>query len=361
MDFIDEIKALVGRISPRIEYSQTEEATKNALIMPFINTLGYNVFDPTEVMPEFTADVGTKKGERVDYAIMDNGNPIILFECKRVGVNLADEEASQLFRYFSNTTAQVGVLTNGLSYQFYSDLKEPNKMDANPFLEFNIQNMDDVTINELKKFTRSAFDLNSVLKAASEMQYTNGIKRILNEELKNPSEDFVKFFVKQVYSGTITKAVKEQFTQIIKQAFQHFINDRIGDRFKMVLEYENESSIESKAILEKRNTDNDGVDDNRGIITTEDEHEGYLIVKAVLCNIVSLDRVVMRDTKNYCGILLDDNNRKPVCRLHFNTVQKYIGIYGEDGKEIKFTIEGLNDIFQYGEQLKNTVRLYMDE
>lgn len=361
MDFIDEIKALATRIPKQLEHLQTEEATKNALIMPFINALGYNVFDPTEVMPEFTADVGTKKGEKVDYAIMKDGKPIILFECKRASANLDDGQASQLFRYFATTDARFGVLTDGILYRFYSDLEDPNKMDAKPFLEFNMQEIDDATVGELKRFTKSAFDLEEMIAAAGEMKYTKEIKRILGEELRNPSEDFVRFFAKQVYSGLMTKAVREQFTQLTKQAFQHFINDRISDRLKSALEREAEPPGETQSVPEKQATDNGyGVRDDRGIITTQDEHEGYLIVKAILREVVAPDRVAMRDTKSYCGILFDDNRRKPICRLHFNTSQKYLGLFNEERNEERISIEGLDDIFQYGERLKNMVRLYAD-
>ena len=361
MDFIDEIKALAARIPKQMEHLQTEEATKNALIMPFINALGYNVFDPTEVMPEFTADVGIKKGEKVDYAIMKDGKPIILFECKRASANLAGEQASQLFRYFTATDARFGVLTNGILYQFYSDLEEPNKMDLKTFLEFNMQDIDEAVVGELKKFTKATFDLSEMVETANELKYTSGIKRILSEEMRNPSEDFVRFFAVKVYSGRMTQTVRDQFTQITKQAFQHFINDRISDRLKSALEREAEPPGETQSVPDEQATDNGyGVRDDRGIITTKDEHEGYLIVKAILREIVAPDRVAMRDTKNYCGILLDDNNRKPICRLHFNTSQKYLGLFDEERNEERISIEGLDDIFQYGERLKNMVRLYAD-
>ena len=134
MDFADQITALASRIHKQLDHIQTEEATKNALILPFINALGYNVFDPTEVVPEFTADVGIKKGEKVDYAIKLDGKVIMLFECKQVGAALSRAHASQLFRYFTVTEARVGVLTNGVTYLFFSDLEEPNKMDERPFL-----------------------------------------------------------------------------------------------------------------------------------------------------------------------------------------------------------------------------------
>ena len=96
MDLADRLREMSGRIKQRIDNVKTEEATKNALVMPFINhVVGCNVFDPAEVVPEFIADVGTKKGEKVDYAIFQDGDPIMLFECKHYGVDLGKVPASQ--------------------------------------------------------------------------------------------------------------------------------------------------------------------------------------------------------------------------------------------------------------------------
>jgi hypothetical protein len=118
MDLIDQLRALATRVAAAKDMIQTEEATKNAMIMPFIQLLGYNVFDPMEVTPELVADVGTKKGEKVDYAVLRDGKPIMLFECKKSGADLHINHASQLFRYFHVTEARFGVLTNGLAYKF---------------------------------------------------------------------------------------------------------------------------------------------------------------------------------------------------------------------------------------------------
>ncbi len=139
MDLIDRLRDLASRLEKIVAQLQTEEATKNALVMPFINALGYNVFDPLEVVPEFTADVGTKKGEKVDYAIMQDGKPIILMEVKAANCNLDNAHCSQLYRYFSVTDARFSVLTNGIHYRFFSDLESPNKMDARPFLEVDMR------------------------------------------------------------------------------------------------------------------------------------------------------------------------------------------------------------------------------
>lgn len=84
MDLADCVQEIASRAAKQIEHITTEEATKNAFVMPLVNALGYNVFDPTEVVPEFTADIGTKKSEKVDYAIMRDGEPSILMGMQAV-------------------------------------------------------------------------------------------------------------------------------------------------------------------------------------------------------------------------------------------------------------------------------------
>lgn len=215
MDLIDKIKDIASRIPQQKDHIQTEEATKNAFIMPFISALGYDVFNPTEVVPEFTADVGTKKGEKVDYAIKKDNGIIILIECKWSGADLHQDHASQLYRYFSATEARFAILTNGIVYKFYSDIDERNKMDSKPFFTFNILEFQDHQVNELKKFTKSAFSLDDILTTASTLKYTGAIKKILEEELENPSEEFVKFFALKIFDGRLTKPVIEKFTVIV--------------------------------------------------------------------------------------------------------------------------------------------------
>ena len=352
MDLVDKIKDLASRIPNQMEHIQTEEATKNAFIMPFISTLGYDVFNPMEVIPEFTADIGTKKGEKVDYAIKKDNDFIMLIECKWSGADLHKDHASQLYRYFAATEARFGILTNGIIYQFYSDIDEPNKMDAKPFFTFNILEFQNHQIHELKKFTKAAFSLDDILTTASTLKYTGAIKKILAQELENPSEQFVRFFATQIFDGRLTKPVMEQFTTIVKEARQQFIKEKLNERLSSALSA-NESSIEKQQIEEAAEHE----EDDNGIITTDEEIEGFNIVKAVLRQSIDIKRVTMRDTKSYCGILLDDNNRKPICRLHFNHSQKYLGILTMK-KEEKIAIESVDDIFKYTDQLISTAAEY---
>lgn len=360
MDFIDELKALGSRIPKQLELIQTEEATKNALIMPFIKALGYNVFDPREVVPEYIADVGVKKGEKVDYAIMMDGKPVILFECKWHGANLDQEHASQLHRYFHTTEARIGVLTNGVVYRFFSDLDSPNKMDTKPFLELNMLNLDDPVVESVKKFSKTVFVLEDIVSAASEMKYRREIKRLFAEQYSTPSDEFVKFFAAQVYSGKITQKVCQQFADFTKKALREFVSDRINERFKSAMSEEALERPEKLTIgSDPEKTVETDLDERDGkIVTTEDEIEGFYIVKAILREIVDGKRISLRDTQSYAGILLDDNNRKPICRLRFNGPVKYISIVDSSRKKEQFKIEDLNDIYSHAERLKKAVLSY---
>lgn len=355
MDLIDRIKDLSNRASQQLDHIQTEEATKNAFIMPFISSLGYDVFNPMEVIPEFTADIGTKKGEKVDYAIKKDQKIIILIECKWCGSDLQKEHASQLYRYFSATEARFAILTNGLDYEFYSDIDEPNKMDSKPFFSFNILQFEEHQIGELKKFTKSAFSLEDILTTASTLKYTGAIKKILEDELKNPSESFVRFFATKIYDGRITQPVLEQFTHIVKEARIQFINERINERLKSAMSAEQTASEEEEYTIDlERKKDKDT---NNGIVTTQEEIDGFNIIKAISRDVIDVGRVFMRDTKSYCGVLLDDNNRKPICRMHFNSSQKYIGIFKEK-KEERVPINAVDDIFSFAERIKETLTAY---
>jgi len=360
MDFIDRIKELSARIPNQIDHIQTEEATKNAFVMPFIAALEYSVFDPREVLPEFTADIGAKKGEKVDYAILRDDKPIILFECKYCGVDLEKEHATQLYRYFIATEAHFGVLTNGIIYRFYSDLEKPNVMDEKPFLEFNMLDIEEPLVEELKKFTKTSFDLDSILTTAVELKYTKEIIKLIDGEMRSPSDDFVKFFASQVYSGRLTPPVREQFTELTSKAFKQVINNKINDRLKEAARLSEENVLSERATPEHVTETPNEVEKppSGGITTTEEELEGYYIIKTILRTIVDAKRVNIRDTKSYCGILLDDNNRKPVCRLHFNSPQKHLAVFDEQKNIEKLPIDNVDDIYKHADRLKAIVAYY---
>lgn len=359
MDFKDQIKLLSERVIKLKDNILTEEATKTAFIMPFIQTLGYDVFDPTEVIPEFTCDVGIKKGEKIDYAIHKDGSPAILVECKHWKEDL-NSHNGQLFRYFHVSNARFGILTNGIVYRFYTDLVEKNKMDEKPFFEFNMERYRETQVEKLREFHKSYFDVDSILNTASELKYTNEIRNAIVQEVSEPTDEFVKYFAKPVYPGRFTDAILEQFRAIVKQAFIQYTNDYMNERLKSAISSDtvvgNKAEVKTEAGAA---AENDVPDEESRIVTTEEELQGFYIVRAILCNIVDLNRVVDRDTISYFGILFDDNNRKPICRLHFNGGKKYVETFDENKVGTKYLIESLNDIYKLSEPIVAVVQNYL--
>lgn len=354
MDLIDQLKALASRIANTKSLIQTEEATKNAMVMPFIQLLGYNVFDPTEVTPELTADIGTKKGEKVDYAILRDGRPIMLLECKKCGAELNVNHAGQLFRYFHVTSSRFGVLTNGLRYQFFTDLEQPNKMDDKPFFEFDMLDFKERDVEELKKFAKSAFDEDVILTTASDLKYTRILQNRLGDWMTAPPEEFVRLLSSDLLLGKrFTPATKDQFTTLTKRAFEQFLSERINDRLIGALAAE-KPQLESAGGPKADATDQ--------IVTTAEELEGLHIVRAILRELVNPRRINMRDNQSYCAILLDDNNRKPVCRLRFNNTQKLtVGIFNQQKEEERFPLQHIDELYGFAEQLKATVSMHLPE
>lgn len=354
MDFKDYCKQLADRVSSLKEQILTEEATKNAFIMPFIQMLGYDVFNPTEVVPEMDCDLIKKKGEKIDYAIMKDGEPIMLIECKhwKQDLNLHD---NQLKKYFVASKARFGLITNGIIYRFYTDLVKQNIMDDMPFLEVNMENLKESHIEELKKFHKSYFDIDNILSTASELKYMSELKATIKAEFANPSSDFVRYFTKRVYDGMVNQKVLDQFTNLVKRSLAGHINDVMSERLNVAIK----TTEEEAPIVPPQEAQEEVIEPVNKVVTTEEELEGFYIVKAILRSAIAAERVTYRDAQSYFAIFIDDNNRKPVCRLYFNKTTKAIGIFNEDKSETKHKIESLDDIYNHQEELKSAVSKYL--
>ncbi len=357
MDFVDRLNNLAKKVGQVSSSLATEEATKNALVMPFLHSiLGYDIFDPSEVIPEFTADTATKKGEKVDYALIQDGKVQILIECKKYGEVLSPKHAGQLFRYFSVTDARFAVLTNGSVYNFYTDLDAPNRMDEKPFLVMDLENLDEHVIPEVKKFSKDKFSIDSIVDAAGELKYVSQIKRMLTVQFENPEDDFVKFFASRLHDGVVTSKVRAQFTEHCKKALKQFLNDKINDRLKSAISSSGDDYlIESAEIFQDEK--GEPAEESK-IVTTEEEIEGFNVIKAIFRQKIPVERVVPRDTQSYFGVLLDDNNRKPLCRLRFNAKQKYLGVFDENKNENRIPIASIDEIFNHTEALLKTINYY---
>ena len=342
MDFIEKINQLKERCSATKENLQTEEATKNALIMPLINALGYDVFNPLEVVPEYIADVGIKKGEKVDYAILKDNKPIILIECKKVDNKALDikKHATQLIRYFSVTDAKFIILTNGIIYKFFSDIDTQGKLDNEPFFVFNLLDFKESQIETLMEFSKENFDIDKAFSNAGDLKYIKHFEEVIENEYRCPSDDFVRYLINKanVCEGRITNNIVEKHKKTTVEAFNLFMSK--------VMKTSLDFSLNSKQDKKEENKNE--------VITTLEELEGYAIIKSILSEIIDPNRVTYRDNASYFNILLDDNIRKRLCLLRLNRSQKYL-VFVKDGKEEKNSINSVNDIFKFANELKAKV------
>lgn len=343
----DQLRVLSERIKTHSSSMLTEEAVKTAVVLPFLAALEYDVFNPDEVIPEFCADAVGKKGEKVDYAIKLDGEIRILIECKPITTNLDKVHLAQLYRYFSVTNAKFAILTNGRTFHFHTDLVAPNKLDDRPFFSFDLSDLQTQLTAELKKFAKSEFNVDGILQSAHRLKYTSAIKREISTLMETPPEDFVRMVISDVYVGRFTQAVREEFTPMVKAAFREIIREAVQSRLS--------SALADTSVSELPEPDVEAEDD---VVTTEEEREGFMIVRAIVRDVMKPNRVFMRDQKSYCGILVDNNNRKPLARLHFNRSVKYIGLFDGE-KEDRIKIDTLDEIYDQTERLRATASSYL--
>ena len=348
MDLGGRISEIQKRVAEHREVLLTEEAAKTALVMPMIQALGFDVFNPKEVIPEYTADVSIKKGEKVDYALLIDGSLKVLIECKPSNVDLSLKNAAQLFRYFSVCDARLAILTNGVKYQFYSDLDDVNKMDDRPFFTFNIESFRQADLRTLEKFTREKFDVDAIVSEAGSLRTQTQLRHELEAEFRTPSEEFVKLMTAKVVTGRNTTQARQQIQDLLPGAINALIRDLVTERLSEALNASRPSAEE------------ENVEAPEAVITTEEELSGYRIIQAIAARHVDPKRLYLRDAKSYCAILLDDNNRKPVARLHFDSLtRKYVGTF--EGKvETKHLIAEITDIYKLTDLISGQVQALLN-
>lgn len=343
----------VNELKPIIE---TEEATKTAFIIPFISdVLGYDVTDPREVIPEYTADVGTKKGEKVDFAIKQGDDFRFLIECKKVGVPLDLNHANQLVRYFNVTDTEFAILTNGEVYEFYTQLDRANRMDEKPFLTLDLSNIDARVFQHLEKITKPNFDAQAVMAMAEELKYVSELRKVVAREFKEPSTELVRLFAAQVTSQRMTSQAIEKFTALTHTAMTQYVRDEVNRRLRSAQDLEDPTVADVPS--EEPTAAKEPEAPNDGIVTTEKELEAFGIIRAICCSEVPASEIYIRDAKSYCAILYRDNNRKPITRLLFDRQVPRIVLFSPDGDQENIDIpNGIEEIYRYADKLRERVR-----
>ncbi|MDP2494507.1 type I restriction endonuclease [Shimia thalassica] len=359
VDFKEEVANLANRSKAAEEQAMTEEATKTSVVLPFLRALGFDVFNLDEVVPEYIADVGTKKGEKVDFALKIDGKVSMLVEVKPISSKLGNAQFNQLFRYFAVTEARLGILTNGREAWFFSDTDAPNKMDKKPFFKFDFQSYSEDQLTELALFQKIDFAIDAIIEAASNLKYTRSAANYFKRQLDSPDEDFVRFVGKRIHDGPVTKSVLEQIKPSVQVALDEVVRDRIQDKLNITFSADTVPSEKDENPKVADQVLPSEVSDNSGIETTEEEIQAFMIIKAIGAKLAPVSRITMRDAKSYCAIIMDDNNRRPVCRLYFNSAKtKSIGIFDANKNEERLKIESLDDIYTHSDLIEAAVKAY---
>ena len=363
MDFKDQITQLADKIAKQKDSIATEEATKISFIMPMIAALGYDVFNPFEVVPEMDCDL-TKRGDKIDYAIMKDKTPILLIECKHCKQNL-DLHSTQLAKYYAASNARFGVLTNGIEYRFYADLEKQNIMDEKPFLAVNMLDLSDTDIEQLKKFHKSYYNEQEILSTAQELQITIQVKELLTKNFQNPGDEFTRYFVKCINDWKSSSKLIEQYRPIVKKSIAAVINDIIADRLNVAIKNENKADEqpEDENVCPHGQTAHpeaeklpDGIvfqDKGKGVTTTQEEIDAYNIVRSILRQYVDVKRIQYNDYKSYFTVNLDGSTWWWICRLYIGKRKKQFCIPKNNYTSNEWIeIESIDDIFKYADRLK---------
>jgi hypothetical protein len=235
-------------------------------------------------------------------------------------------------------------------------------MDDKPFLVLDLSDIDESLIPELQKLSKDVFDLDSIISAAGELKYIGELKRSLAAQFKEPEDEWIKFLTGRVYQGPYTQKVREQFTALVGKASKQFLNDQVNERLKKALGapgFPQNDDAAVAALVTSAPVAEADLAEADGLETTLEEIEGYQIVRAIVCSEVKPARVSQRDAKSYFAVLLDDNNRKPIARLHFNRTQKYIGLFDDNKEETRVPISSLEEIYEHTEALRASVKGYL--
>ena len=336
----------------------TEETTKQALILPLLDILGFSPYDPTKVLAEFAADFpGVKSTERVDYALYCNGQPVMFIEAKPYVANLTNH-APQLSRYFNSSLGvTIGAITNGKEWRFFTDLINPNVMDDKPFLtvDFTKNKAEDLT--QLAEFKHDNFHVEKLRFFAEENQYIQQFKTVIKRSINEVDIDFVRYVAQQ---ASIPRQLNTKFLEsiqpFVKQAVEQSISDTVVKGLSsptiitaQPVEQKVEETIE---IVPESSTLSDIVNsENERIVTTVDEQELSRIVIELFPEV----ELVAKDTESYFSVLFQNKNNRWLFRYDVNrkrpTIQFAVAIDDYRKKELE----------RAGLEVQNNGQVFLDK
>jgi hypothetical protein len=367
--FKEDMQKLSAQITERKTHVTNEEMAKQVLIMPFIQALGFDVFNPLEVRPEYIADFGKKKGEKVDYAIFKDGIPIMFIEAKSINEDLENHDA-QLSRYFNATPQmRIAILTNGIAYKFFTDLNSNNIMDQSPFLTLDITNLSSADIEVLTNFKKERFETESLVRYAEELIYTSNLNTKLKDLFKNPSDDFIRYLIKDFSDTRITSNVIDRFRPIVKKSISHAILEIVSQGLfpQEAAPSEEPAVVTTPSPVEDstKGSEETPFKEDRIVITTEEEQASFGLIQGILeKHGKDISALGAKDTTVYYAIFvrnifqwfvrlnLDSANKQVITRLPVEKAQ-----FLAQGFKVEPAPKGLGESRVYIDSYNDLIKL----
>lgn len=308
---IAKLKQKIESVGKRLQGNET--GTRTSFINPFLEYLGYDSRNPLEVVPEYTADVGSRRGEKVDYAVMLDDKPIILIEAKPLGANLRTEQASQLRRYYHVTDAKIGLLTDGRIYHFFLDTTRKNVMDEDPFFTLDVCDTNESEIGVLFGYSKSQISdtLGGIDRQANVLKNKSQIKEILAKEIESPSNDFAEFWLRQISPKARATTNKLNDTkEVVRVAVKEFIDEKVVALF-------NEATDVARQKNKPEATKKATSSSTGEYFSTEHEKNAFAVIKGILASAgCDQTQLYSRAMKSVTQCLWDNSIRCKVVTLH---------------------------------------------
>lgn len=326
---LDEIRTRLAKFGDHLD---NEETTKDVLIRPMIQALGYDTSDPTQVKAEYSVNLPKGGRGRADYVIVHDGKPAIVMECKALGVPLDHKIQQQMLKYARALGAFAGIVTDGDWYLCFANVDDGDTIDNRCYHALALSDTQDDDERALELLSKASLFRKQLREQAGALMSAIDQEESLSQVLNDP------LLLQEIYrlGGIEDESQREK---------------------------ESAATIDSLQIMIQREVERvaSGDLENPGVVTTNDEVDAYLLCKGMLHGVVDADRIAFRDSKTYASVFIDDNNRKPICRFHFNGRLKQVGTFDSDKQETRHAIEDLDDILKLAPKLRRTARQYADD
>ncbi len=355
-DFRDRLARHAEHIKNVHSHCSSEETTKQALILPLLDALGFSPYDPTKVQAEYHANLpGIKANERVDYALFVSGNPVMFIEAKSCNEKLTNH-TSQLARYFNSTPGvSVAAITNGREWRFYCDRQHSNIMDTSPFLVVSFESLCESDPDKLARFRYDKFNPDGLRTFAEEQTVLDAFTSSIEKCLRDPDAEFVKFVAaRSDLNSRLTPKQLETYTPLVKQALVEAISKVVVGGLSAPVA----APAPLPAPITCEGCQGDIADpDNPKIITTEAERRVLAICQAILDGKADESEIVGKDTESYYSICYQGKNNRWLLRYFGDKGKPYVAF------NIPITLERTKQAARAGLEVQpnNTIMLVKPE